>query len=192
VHSDALSLDLQFDIPVQRAEPYSLYINDLRSIGVMTETRSRSAAVSIFFEGEDLEVIGNCVDNLACVCGEPKVDLDDMVLEVLISFGAEGGELVIDDMRAEMRSTFEESGPCVDNVCAFACDLFVPDRESEARRAVEEQVLHFLEGKRRVLEQIFRAHLEGLGVTGEVIYAEVDPHGENLFLVVKNEDPTCM
>jgi hypothetical protein len=187
---DALPLHVPFDIPVHHVETYAVYINDWRSIGVGVESRSRRAAVSIFFEGEDTEIIGKCVSWECKICNvDMRVDLDEMVVEVLVDFGVRGGRVVIEDMQVEMRSTFEETGPCVNNICGIECPPG-PERESEMRAAIEEQFLTFLRRNEILLEQFFREQLEDFGVTGEVIYAEVDPHGD-LFFIVKHEDATC-
>lgn len=187
---DALDLDIAFDIPLQRQNPYSIYINDVNSTSFEPDARSRKGLITIFFEEGGTEIVGNCVDNIACICGDPRINLNDMKIEVWLSVGAAGGRLTISDIAAELSSTYEETGPCVDNVCAFACDLFAADRESQMREAIEEQVVNHFNSYRGIIEGLFNDHLESLGVSGEITSASIGTEGE-LLLIVQSDDPSC-
>lgn len=184
---DALDVSLTFDIPVQRSDPYSLYINDINSTSFTPGTRGGSALVTIILEDDGYEVIGNCVNNVACICGDPKVHLNDMRLDVLLSFGARAGRLIITETNVEMTSTFEEEGPCHDNVCAFACDMIAPDRESQAREQIELQVAQYFMNNRVIVETLFNEHIRNLGVTEDITSVTISGRGD-LLLTVEYED----
>jgi hypothetical protein len=179
-----------FDIPVERRDPYSFYVNDINSTAITPDTRNRFAMVTVTLEGDGEEIVGNCVDNVLCICGEPRIDLDDIVLELFLSLSASEGRLVIDGVQTSISSTFSETGPCVDNVCAVGCGLFAPDRESTAREIVETRVSSFVDMNRGLLEAAFNAHLQSLGVTEEITSVTVLPNGD-LSLLLRSADPTC-
>lgn len=187
---DALGVELTFDIPVQRQEPYSLYINDVQSTSFTPGTHAGKALVTILLEDAGYEVIGNCVNNVACICGDPRVHLNDMQLDVLLSFGARGGRLIISDAAAELSSTFEEEGPCHDNACAFLCDVIAPDRESQARDQIEQQVAAYFMNNRVIVETLFNQHIQSLGVTDPITSVNIAANG-NLLLTVEYEDSSC-
>ena len=187
---DALDLDIAFDIPLERQDPYSIYINDVNSTSFEPDARSRKALITIYFEENGTEIIGNCVDNVICICGDPKINLDEMKIEVWLSVGASAGRMTITDIDAVLSSTFEETGPCVDNACAFACDIFAADRESDTREAIETQVINHFNSYKGIIEGLFNDHLETLGVTGEVTSASIGAAGE-LLLIIRSDDPSC-
>lgn len=185
----SLGISFPFDIQVQRSDPYSLYVNDINSTRVVPDARGGKAVITIEFEDNDTEVVGNCVDNFFCFCGDPAVNLDDLKIDILLTLGAAGGRVVIRDVDARMRSTFEESGPCVDNACAFACDLLAPDRESTARSSIEGRVVEFFNMNRGLVEGLLNNHLRSLGVTETITSAIVGQNGD-LSLIVQYPD-TC-
>ncbi|SRR5690606_37019881 len=187
---EALGLNIPFDIPLQRQEPYSIYINDVNSTGFEPDARMRKGLITILFEEDGTEVIGNCVENIACVCGDPRINLNQMKIEVWLTVGARAGRLTIADIDAKLSATYEETGPCVDNVCAFACDLFAADRESQMQDAVEAQVITHFNAYKGIIEGLFNNHLETLGVTGEITSANIGSDGE-LLLIVQSEDESC-
>lgn len=187
---EALGIDVSFAIPVQRNDPYSIYINDVNSTGFVLDARGGRGIVTINFEEDGTEIIGNCVDNFFCFCGAPQVNLNDMKIDVLLTFGARGGRLIISEIQSKLSSTYEETGPCVDNACAFACDIFASDRESEARASIEEQVVHHFENYRGIIESLFNDHLQTLGVSGEITSATIGGKGE-LLLTLTQPDASC-
>lgn len=187
---DALDLDIAFDIPLQRQDPYSIYINDVNSTGFTPDACSRKGLITISFEDAGTEIIGNCVNNAFCDCGDPRVNLNDMKIDVWLTIGASGGRLTISDIAANLSSTFEETGPCVNNFCAFACDLFAADRESQMRDAIEAQVVQHFNSYRGIIEGLFNDHLESLGISGEITSASIGADGE-LLLIVQSDDPSC-
>lgn len=187
---EPLDLDIDFDIPLQRQDPYSIYINDVNSSSFEPDARSRRGLITIFFEENGTEIIGNCVDNVICICGDPKINLDEMKIEVWLNVDAAGGRLIISDIDATLSSTFEETGPCVDNACAFACDLFAADRESQMRDAIEAQVINHFNSYKAIIEGLFNDHLQTLGITGEITSASIGAGGE-LLLIVQTQDESC-
>lgn len=184
---EALGVNLVFDIPVQRQDPYSLYINDVNSVSFTPGTRGGKALITIDLEDEGYEVIGNCVNNAFCFCGDPRVHLNDMKLDVLLSFGARAGRLTITETLVEMSSTFEEEGPCHDNACAFACDLLAPERENQAKEQIEQQVAAYFMNNRVIVETLFNEHIRSLGVTEDITSVLIGGSGD-LVLTVEYED----
>jgi hypothetical protein len=155
-----------FNIPAIRQSPYSIYINDLNSATIDIDAQRGWATISIFFEDEGHEVVGNCVGNIACICGDPQIDLDDAELLTSLRVGAEAGRLVIRETTADFRSTFDETGPCRENVCAFLCDSIRPDRESRTRESIQNAAVNFFNTNGALLETLLSARLRELGVVG--------------------------
>jgi hypothetical protein len=171
-------VSVPFNIPVIRQDPYSIYVNDLNSRGINIDARSGAAFVSIRFEDEGYEIIGNCVENLVCICGDPRIHLNDAELLTRLRIGVNAGSLVIREITSEFRSSFDESGPCRDNVCAFACDIFAPNRESRTRDAIQHAADRFFDSNRGLVESLLNARLRDLGVTQPVTSALIGNRGE--------------
>jgi len=176
---------IAFDIPVTRREPYSLYVNDLRSNGIGVDAGGGRVTVRVTFESAGPEIVGNCVDNVACICGDPRIELDGGALDISFGIAAARGALVLDRIGATFGSGFSETGPCHENVCAFLCDVIRPDRESNARTAIETAARRFVDNNRSLIEAQLNTHVRGLGVTGRITYARVDRDG-SLYLLTES------
>src|SRR5690606_33634774 len=170
--------------------PYSIYINDVNSTGFAPDARMRNGLITLLFEEYGTEVVGNRVGNIACVCGDARRTLTQTKTGGCITVAARAGRLTIAHIDAKLSATDEETGPCVDNVCAFACDLFAADRESQMQDAVEAQVITHFNAYKGIIEGLFNNHLETLGVTGEITSANIGSNGE-LLLIVQSEDESC-
>lgn len=175
-------VSLVFDIPTQRREPYTFYISDIRSSGAAMDVAAGRATLRISFESAGPELIGNCVENIACICGEPRVELDSGVLDLSFEVAARGGRLVLDDIRSNFSASYDEAGPCRDNACAFLCDIIRPDRASRAREAVERAATGFLNGNRGLVETALNAQVRRLGVTGRITFAKIQRNGDLLIV----------
>lgn len=175
---------LPFNIPITRQDPYSFYLHDMRSTGTTVDASGGRVVIRVAFESEGHELVGNCVENLFCICGDPRIDLDDARLDLEFRIGARDNRLVLSEVGARFVSSFGEAGPCRDNACAVACDLFAPNRENQARAAIERQATSFLESQRPTLETLLNAHLRSvIGPTTRIASALIGARGE-LVLVI--------
>lgn len=155
-------LSRRFDIPIARQEPYSFYINDLRSTDITVDAIGGRALIRTSFEDEGQELIGNCVDNLICVCGDPRIDFDEARLDLAFRLRMQDARIVLWQPAARFTSTFGETGPCHNNLCAFACDLFAPDRENQARAAIERQATALITLQRPVVEDLVNTRVRSI------------------------------
>ena len=183
----SLGTRLNFGIPLQRSNPYSLYVNNINSTRFAMDTRNRDALISISFESAGREVIGNCVNNFFCFCGDPQVDLNNMEVELQFSLIPRDGRLSIENIRADMSADYSETGPCVNNACAFACDLFAPDRENKARESLRNALVRYFNDNRALVEVVLNRYVQGLGVRGEITAVAIGPTGN---LVIAEQYPT--
>lgn len=177
---------IRFDIPVTRRAPYSLYVNDLRSNGIGADAGGGRVTVRVTFESAGSEIIGNCVGfDVGCLCGHPRIELDGGALDISFGITAARGALVLHRIGAAFGSGFSETGPCHENLCAFLCDVIRPDRDSDARAAIETAARRFVENNRGIIEARLNAHVRGLGITGPITYARVERDG-SLYLLTES------
>ena len=179
-------VSVPFDIPLIRQDPYSIYISDMNSTSIGIDAFSGAASVLVSFEEEGQEIIGNCVENAACVCGDPRIDLDGAELVLRLPVEAAGGRLVLTDISAEFRSTFDETGPCRDNLCAFLCDIIRPNRENRTREAIQNAAVAFFQMNRGLIEGLLNDRIMELGVTRPITSAVISGRGD-LILTLQPE-----
>lgn len=183
-----LDMDVSLDIPIYRQEPYSFYITNVESASFTPDARRGKALITILFEDQGRKLWGNCIDNAACIAGDVEIELNDMQLDVWLGVGARGGRLIISDIEAEITSTFEETGPCVDNFFAFLCDWLAPDRENLIKESIETQIVSHFNSYRPIIEVLLNDYIQSTGVTGEITNATIANNG-NLILTVDYEEP---
>lgn len=173
-----------FDIPIARQEPYTFYIQDMRSEAITTDAERGRALIRIAFEDDGAELVGNCVDNWSCICGDPRIDLDDSQLDLMFRLAARDNQLVLSQPGARFASGFSETGPCRENVCAAACDLFAPDRENQARAAIESRAQGLLVAQQAVIEAALNARLRSIiGAATPISSAMIQANGDLLLLI---------
>lgn len=173
------NVPLSFDLPVTRQDPYSIYISDVNSTGFATDAYSGYAYVTISFESDGLEIYGDCVNNLICVCGSPRLDLSNISTVVpLIFTPGNDGSVNIGAQNVAFTASIAESGPCVNNACAFLCDIFEPNRQSDMQTAIQKFIEDFVDQKSSVISSPFTQYLKTLGVTGPIIAIAVLDNGD--------------
>jgi hypothetical protein len=151
----------QIDLPVIEVGPdrmYKVYVNDWnsRSTTLNSDGHGHIRAV-VNFEDDGVEVITNCYNNFNCFVGEPRFDMTNSRVTVVIQprFDAGAGGFTFDATTA-FDATISETGPCVNNFFAFICDLAVPDRAGILRDSVVNAINNNLTGG------VGRAGLEGV------------------------------
>ena len=180
-----------FDIAVARADPYSLYINDVNSTSFVPDAGNGLASITISFESDGTEIIGDCVNNLFCgLCGgAPMVELDNILMVVPLAFSPQDGSVAIEAQDVSFTSGYQESGPCSNNFCAFACDIFAPNRKSDMRKAIQQNIEDYFNINSFLIASQFDKELQQLGVTGSIVAIQIKTDGD--LMVEDSENQTC-
>ena len=173
------NVPLPFDVPVTRQDPYSIYIDDVNSTRIATDAYSGYGYVTIYFESDGVEIHGDCVNNLICICGSPQLDLSDISTVIQLAFSpGNDGSAVISSQNVSFTASIAESGPCVNNACAFLCDIFAPNRKSDMQTAIEKFMGDYVDQKSSIISLAFTTYLKTLGVTGPIIAINVQDNGD--------------
>jgi len=129
------SVPFVFDSPVTRQDPYSVYINDVNFSGFTTDAYNY---ITVAFESDGTEIMGDCVNNLICVCGSPRLDLTNTTALIPLTFApGSGGAVNIAAGDVAFTANIAESGPCVNNACAFLCDIFEPNSKATCKQQLK-------------------------------------------------------
>ena len=175
---------VKFDIPVTRQDPYSIYINDVNSTTLQADAHDGLAFITINFESDGTEIIGDCVNNIICICGAPKLDLDDIVGTIPLAFGPSNGSVTplgtvsVEAQDATFTSGISESGPCVNNACAFACDIFAPNKNSDMQKAIAKALEDYVNQNSAIISSALTQYLQNLGVSGPIISIQIATNGD--------------
>jgi len=172
------SVPRQFDSPVTRQDPYSIYINDVNSTGFATDAYDGKAYVTISFESDGTEIIGDCVNNIACICGSPRLDLTNTTALIPLTFWPKDGGVSIESGDVSFNATMAESGPCVNNACAFLCDILEPNRKSDMQTAIEKFIEDYVDDNSGLISPVFTQYLKTLGVSGPIISIQIQTNGD--------------
>jgi hypothetical protein len=172
------SVPLQFDLPVTRQDPYSIYINDVNSSRLATDAYDGKAYLTISFESDGTEIIGNCVNNIACICGSPMLDLANTTAVIPLTFWPKDGGVSIESGDVSFNATMAESGPCVNNACAFLCDILAPNRKSDMQTAIEKFMEDYVDNYSGTISPLFTQYLKTLGVSGPIISIQIQTNGD--------------
>jgi len=172
------SVPWQFDSPVTRQDPYSVYINDVNSSGFATDAYDGKAYVTISFESDGTEIIGDCVNNIACICGSPRLDLSNTTAVIPLTFWPKDGGASLGAGDVSFNANIAESGPCVNNACAFLCDIFEPNRKSDMQTAIEKFIEDFVDNNSGLISAPFTQYLKTLGVSGPIISIQIQSNGD--------------
>ena len=117
--------DVSFNVAASRSNPYTIYLDDMRSQSVTYSAASGRFIVDVAFESGGTEVWANCIENIQCV-GDPNMHLQNANMRLELIIGA--GDQLIDRVEATFTADVEAApGVCKDNFFAFLCDLFAPD-----------------------------------------------------------------
>jgi hypothetical protein len=172
------SVPWPFDVPVTRQDPYSIYLNDVNSARFITDAHDGYAYITVSFESDGVEIIGDCVNNLICVCGSPTVDLNNISTAIPLAFAPKDGSVSISSGNVSFSSTVTESGPCVNNACAFFCDILEPNRNTEMQKAIQEFIEDFIDQNSGLISTPFAQYLKTLGVTGPIVSIQIRTNGD--------------
>ena len=167
-----------FDVPVTRQDPYSIYINDVNSTRFKTDAYDGDAYITISFESDGTEIIGDCVNNVACICGSPSLDMSNIMTVIPLTFAPANGSLSIAAGDVSFTADVSETGPCVNNVCAFFCDILAPNRNSDMQTAIAKFIEDFVDQNSGLISTPFVQYLKTLGVNGPIIAIEIKSNGD--------------
>lgn len=167
-----------FDSPVTRQDPYSIYINDVNSSGFTTDAYNGDAYVTVAFESDGTEILGDCVNNIVCVCGSPRLDLSNTTAVIPLTFSPKDGAVIINAGDVSFTASIAETGPCVNNACAFLCDIFEPNRKSDMQTAIETFIEDFVDNNSALISGPFTQYLKTLGVSGTIISIQIQSNGD--------------
>ena len=173
------SVPWAFDSPVTRQDPYSIYINDVNSSGFSTDAYNGEAYISVAFESDGTEIIGDCVNNIACICGSPRLDLSNTTAIIPLTFSPNSeGTISIGSGDVSFNASIAESGPCVNNACAFLCEIFEPNRKSDMQTAIEKFIEDFVDQNSRLISSPLAQYLKTLGVSGPIVSILIQANGD--------------
>ena len=71
-----------------------------------------------------------------------------------------------------------ESGPCVNNACAFLCDILAPNRKSDMQTAIEKFMEDYVDSNSGLISPLFTQYLKTLGVSGPIISIQIQTNGD--------------
>lgn len=184
-----------FDIPVVRREPSSIYVLDINSSNVILGASGGRATISIAMESDGPEFWTNCVENGGCfVIGDRDVNADSMVIDIGLALQVEAGQITYDrdDIQVEVSADIAVSG-CNDDLFAFLCDIFLPDRNSQIKTAIRDAVVGQLRSGlvRAGISTSFDSFIRNdLGIEGEITGVTVAGNG-SLIINTRTPDATC-
>ncbi|MFL5740842.1 MAG: hypothetical protein ACJ75B_11535 [Flavisolibacter sp.] len=167
-----------FDVPVTRNNPYSIYLNDINSTRFTTDAHDGYAYITINFESDGTEIIGDCVNNIICVCGSPKMDLGNIVTSIPLAFVPKDGAASVGSGDVSFSSDVAETGPCVNNACAFFCEIFAPNRNTDMQKAIQNYIGDFIDQNSGLISTPFTQYLKTLGVSGAIVAIQIKPNGD--------------
>ncbi len=173
------SVPVAFDVPVTRQDPYSIYVNDINSSSFGTDAYNGEAYITIAFESDGVEIMGDCVNNIICICGSPQIDLDNPSVVIPLDFQpSSDGSLKITSGNVAFTATASESGPCVNNACSFLCDVFAPNRNTDMQTAIEKFIGDYVDNNSGLISGPFVQYLKTLGVNGPIVSFQIQSNGD--------------
>ncbi len=168
-----------FDVPVTRQDPYSVYINDVNSTRLTGDAHDGEAFLTVNFESDGTEIIGDCVNNALCLCGSPKMDLSNIQSVIPLTFApANDGSVSVASGDVSFTSDINETGPCVNNLCAIFCDIIAPNRQSDMQTSIEKFFEDFIDQNSSLISIPFTQYLKSLGVNGPIISIQIKSNGD--------------
>lgn len=167
-----------FDVAVTRQDPYSIYLNDINSTRFATDAYNGNAFITINFESDGVEIFGDCVNNIICVCGSPVLDLSNIMAVIPLVLVPKDGGASVASGDVSFSSNASESGPCVNNACAFFCDIFVPNRNSDMQKAIQKWIGDFIDQNSGLISTPFTQYLKTLGVSGPIVSIQIQSNGD--------------
>ena len=168
-----------FDVPVTRQDPYSIYIDDVNSTRLAADAHDGEAFITINFESDGTEIIGDCVNNVSCICGSPRMDLTNIITLVPLTFApASDGSASVSAGDVSFTSDISETGPCVNNACAFLCGILAPNRQSDMQKAIQKFIEDFVDQNSALISSPFTQYLKTLGVSGPIVAIQIKTNGD--------------
>lgn len=171
---------LKFDVPIYRKDPYTFYVNDLNSTRISGDASNGTAKILIQFEGDGQEIVGDCVNNAICSCnGAPQLNLSSIegVIPVIV-YPKDGAAVLESQGNPAFNCQISETGPCVDNVCAFACNLLAPDKNDSMKKTFATYLQSYFNQNAGFISSDFAVYLQSKGVTGPIVTITIANNGD--------------
>ena len=110
--------------------------------------------------------------------GSPREDLSNITCLIPLTFAPKDGSVAIAAGDVTFTSDVAESGPCANNACAFFCDIFAPNRNSDMQKAIEKFVEDYVDSYSSIISALFSQSLQNLGVKGPIVAIKVLTDGD--------------
>lgn len=190
-----LGQSLNFNIPVQRYEPLSIYVVDINAQSASVNTTEGKLQISLSMESNGPEFWTNCVSNAGCFAiGNRNVNIEDFVINLRVQPIVESGRITYntENIEIDIDSEIRVSG-CNDDLFAFLCDIFMPDRENTIKNSISFEFEKFMKKEeiRSIFSNAIMVYIRDVqGINEEIVSAGIAING-NLLITSENLDPTC-
>ncbi len=117
---------VQYPIPIDVIQTgpdnmYKMYVNDWNTHHIIASNEGNRIKISLLFEGEGTEIIGNCYNNFWCGSSPaPNFNYSDAVIDIYLDLAAARGQISYNATN-RFTANVAESGPCVNNFFAIFC-----------------------------------------------------------------------
>ena len=169
-------------MPVERREPLSFYVVDMKTERVTAGRSGNQIKLSLIFESRDREAWANCVANAGCAfINNRDIQMNSAKVDVYLRPIVERGRFSYTCEKVELSSTTQIQG-CNDDLFAFACDVFMPDGKSRIKKSVESALMSRLNNN-TIKAQINAVLQQQLGATGSISSTFIDNRTGKLVII---------
>lgn len=172
----------RFTIPVERRDPLSIYITDMKTQRVSAVRSGNQIKLSLFFESNGREVWSNCVANGGCgAYGNRDIQMNSAKVDVYLRPIVERGRFSYRCEKVELNSTTRIDG-CNNDLFAFMCDIFMPNGKSRIKTSVESSLKSKLNNTaiKATLNTVLQ---QQLGATGRITDTYIDSRTGKLVII---------
>jgi len=98
-----------FTFPVLRANPYSVYFQDINANRYEVDANNRKITLRVLFESNGTEMFANCIKNIICT-GDPSFHIDNLVFFLELEPYAHNGRIRYRNAKAKLSANFNQVG----------------------------------------------------------------------------------
>lgn len=172
----------RFDVPVERRDPLSIYIQDMNTQRVTAARSGNRIKLSLFFESSEREAWANCVANAGCAFYNNRdVQINSAKVDIYLKPLVENGRFSYSCEEVELSSTTRIQG-CNNDLFAFACDVFMPDGKSKVKKSVESALMSRLNSN-LIKAQINVVLRQQLNANGRIASTYIDKRTGKLIII---------